>query len=64
MITVYRYRLYDPDADAWVVQLSKATAQHIAAVKGRIIDGTAEEVDDSAVDAEGYFAPAWRTQPN
>jgi hypothetical protein len=41
-----------------VVQLSKAAAEHIQSVWDRIIEGTAEEVDESAIDAEDRYVRA------
>ena len=55
MVTVYRFRVKDLGTDEWVVQISKATAQRIAQIGGRIIDGTSEEVSSSTVDEDGYL---------
>jgi hypothetical protein len=57
MVTVYRYRVYDPVTGEWVVELSKATADHIKAVQGQFIEATAEQVDEAAIDAKGRYVP-------
>jgi hypothetical protein len=53
MVTVYRYKIFDQRDGEWVVQIAKGTKEHIEAVGGRTIEGTAEEVDPAMVDADG-----------
>ena len=48
MVTVHRFRIFDPVMEDWVVQLSKSPLVHIEKIGGRIIAGTAEEVEDVA----------------
>jgi hypothetical protein len=57
MVTVYRFRAFDPDTNEWVVQLSKATKDYIEMIGGRIIDGTAENVDPATLDPVGQLVP-------
>ena len=57
MATVYRYKIFDRRDNDWVVQISKGTKARIEALGGRIIEGTAEEVDPSFIDSEGRYVP-------
>ena len=57
MVTVYRYKLFDRRDGDWVVQIAKATKERIEALGGRIIDGSAEDVDESLVDSAGRHVP-------
>jgi hypothetical protein len=58
MVTVYRFRIFDPNTGDWVVQLSKGTEERIIALEGSIIEGTAEEVAPSLIDSDGRYIPA------
>jgi hypothetical protein len=55
MVRVYRFRVFDPKEQEWVVQLSKATGDRIEEVGGRIMEGTAEDVSATLIDEEGYY---------
>ncbi|WP_068015070.1 hypothetical protein [Rhodoplanes sp. Z2-YC6860] len=57
MITVYRYKLFDQRDGEWIVQISKGTKGRIEALGGGIIEGTAEQVDESLIDNEGRYIP-------
>ena len=57
MITVFRYKLFDQRDRDWVVQLSKSTKARIEALGGRIIDGTAEDVDEAMLDSNEHYIP-------
>jgi hypothetical protein len=57
MVTVHRFRIFDPVAEDWVVQLSKSSVAHIEKVGGRIIAGTGEEVDAALIDEQGRYVP-------
>ena len=55
-VIVYRFEVYDIGTDDYVVQPSKRTADSIKEIPtARIIDGTAEEVDHSALDDDGRY---------
>jgi hypothetical protein len=56
MVTVHRCKLPDRDGEL-CVQLLKRTEQRINELGGRIIEGTAEQVDPSMIDAEGRYIP-------
>ena len=57
MITVYRFRIFDPSTSDWVVQLSKSPEDRIVALGGSIIEGTAELVEPSMIGGEGRYIP-------
>jgi hypothetical protein len=57
MIVVYRFRMFDSDYGDWVVQLSKSTEERIVALGGSIVEGTAEAVASSSIDADGRYIP-------
>jgi hypothetical protein len=57
MVTVHHYEVWDINRSDWVTQPFKGTAERVREVKGRIIPGTAEEVDVSAVDSYGLYHP-------
>ena len=64
MVTVYRYKILDPVMDDWVVQLSKSPSAHIEKIGGRIIAGTAEEVDAALIDEQGRYVPSLQRDQN
>ena len=55
MITIHRYKLQDEASGEWVVQLTKGPEEVIRALGGRIITGTAEEVDSATIDEHGRY---------
>jgi hypothetical protein len=57
MATVHRCKLLDRATGEWVAQLLKRTEQRIKDLGGKIIAGTAEEVDPSMIDPEGHYIP-------
>jgi hypothetical protein len=57
MITVHRCKMYERMSGEWIVQILKRTEQSIHDLGGKIIEGTAEEVDPSMIDAEGRYIP-------
>ena len=60
IVTVHRFKLFDPSTGDWVVQLSKSPENRIVALGGRIVDGTAEQVDPSMIDSDGRYVPNLR----
>ena len=61
MVIVHHFEVWDVTLGDWVRQPLKSTAERIQQVKGRIIPGTEEEVDPSALDAHGRYNPRWRS---
>ena len=57
MVTVYRFKLEDPQTGDWVVKLSKATEWRIGQLGGQVIASSAEEVPDFDVNQDGYHQP-------
>ena len=57
MMTIHRYKLQDQASGEWVVQLTKGPEELIRTLGGRIIAGTAEEVDSANVDEQGRYVP-------
>lgn len=57
-VTVYSYLTWDHQRGRSVMPSMKSTAARIALVGGRIVPGSAEEVDASAVDERGCYRPA------
>jgi len=57
MVTVHRYRLFEQETGDWVVQLSKGSEAHIEKLGGKIIAGTAEQVDQALIDDQGRYLP-------
>ena len=57
MVKVYRFRVQDAHSGDWIVQLSKATEHRIVQIGGRIIEGTAEDVPEAAIDEDGRHFP-------
>jgi hypothetical protein len=64
MVTVHRFRIFDPVMEDWVVQLSKSPLVHIEKIGGRIIAGTAEEVDAALIDEQGRYVPSVQQGPH
>jgi hypothetical protein len=57
MVTVHHFRVWDHMGAAFVVPPLKSTLARILTVKGEIIPGTAEDVSETALDAEGRYDP-------
>jgi hypothetical protein len=49
--------LFEQETGDWVVQLSKGSEAHIEKLGGKIIAGTAEEVDQALIDDQGRYLP-------
>ena len=55
-VTVYNFSQFDVGSDAPVVSGFKAQRQAIAKIfKGRVLEGTGEEVPESELDQDGRF---------
>jgi len=57
MATVHQVRVWDFAEDKYVILPLKCTAERITLIRGEIIPGTAEEVEESALDATGRYDP-------
>lgn len=53
MPTVHQFRVYDIQQDDWRVQGRKSTAARVERVGGERVPGTAEEVPEEELDADG-----------
>ena len=51
-ITVYRFRMYDIRADNWTVSKRMGTRDAIDAVRGSVLEDTAVDVDEEAIDSD------------
>jgi hypothetical protein len=59
-VTVHHFEVWDISRGDWVRQPLKSTAERIMEVtqgKGRIVPGTAEEVDAFELDVHGRYDP-------
>ena len=56
-MTVYRFKVWDTQHDKYVCPDHKQTAEGIKALGGIIIEGTAEEVSDAAIDEQWRYLP-------
>ncbi|MDR3497889.1 MAG: hypothetical protein P4L72_01540 [Parvibaculum sp.] len=63
-VTVYRFSKYDITADMSVVSHRWATREAITEIGGKILEGTAIEVDSAALDAEVVGMTARDFNPN
>ena len=52
--TVYRYRWYDISTDANEVRPIRGTREAIDCISGEIIEDSAEEIDASLLDGNGF----------
>jgi hypothetical protein len=52
-ITVYRYRIFDPHSQSYMLPRSPATRRAIDSAGGVIVPGSAEEVEIECVDDDG-----------
>lgn len=58
MVTVHYFEVWDVNRGDWVREPFKSPAERIRVeAKGRIVPGTAEEVDPSELDVHGRFDP-------
>lgn len=60
MITVFRFQVFDQSIGRWIMELSKGTASRVAALKGRVVEGSDEQVAPSMIDDEGRYVPFTR----
>lgn len=63
MVTVYSFKRYDINADENPQMPRKATIEAIKACEGDPIEGTAEEVDASRLDGNGFLKPVSEGKP-
>jgi hypothetical protein len=59
-VTVHHFEVWDINRGDWVREPLKSTAERIMEVtqsRGRIVPGTAEEVDSSELDMHGRYNP-------
>ena len=70
MITVHHFKVWDAQTDEYISPPRKSPAERIKAVGGEIIPGTAESVEEAALDDHGRYDPrqpkaselaAWRS---
>ena len=62
-VRVYHFRWWDASADRWRFPHRKSTADRIHESHGEIIDGSEEEVDESALDEHGRYDPRAKDAP-
>ena len=55
---VHHYKVLDPAKSEWVIPPLKCTAERIAQVNGKIINGTMSVVARSSLDKDGCYDPA------
>jgi hypothetical protein len=53
-VTVYRFKLRNPQSEEFIVSLRMATRAAIETMRGEIIDGSAMEVPITEIDAQGF----------
>ena len=58
MVTIYRFRKYDVTTDENKVRPLRATREAIENLKGEIIEESAEEIDSSLLDGNGFLRDA------
>lgn len=63
MVTVYSFKRYGIYPDENRQMPRKATLEAIKACEGAHIEGTAEEVDASRLDGDGFLTPTNEGQP-
>lgn len=58
-VTVHHFKVYDASNDSWIVPQRKSTIERIQnpAIRGVVIPGTAEEVDERLLDDQGRYDP-------
>ena len=52
-ITVYSFEIFDEESKSWIRARTKATRRAIGAAQGRLIEGSAEDVDIESVNEDG-----------
>ena len=52
-ITVYSFEIFDEASNSWIRARTKATRRAIDAASGRLIEGSAEEVEIESVNEDG-----------
>lgn len=57
MVTVHYFRTWNAVQDGWIEQPLKSPADRINKIGGQIIEGTGEDVPESALDSEGRYNP-------
>lgn len=57
MIAVHHFRVYDPTNDGWHTPPAKSPQWRIEMVRGEIIPGTEEHVEEDRLDADGRYWP-------
>ena len=62
-VRVYHFRWWDASADRRRFPHRKSTADRIHECHGEIIDGSEEEVDESALDEHGRYDPRDKDAP-
>jgi hypothetical protein len=60
MVTVYHFKVWDNARGDYTVPPLKSPAERIEEAGGVIIPGTAEQVEERALDAHGRYDPAKR----
>jgi hypothetical protein len=59
MVTVYGFQILDPANNCYVDHPSKRTAEAIKAIGGKILRGTAEDVNEAYLDENGFYYPRY-----
>jgi len=62
MPTVFWYRLPDPATGELQTAPRKATEAMIEAIGGERMLGSAQEVEDAELDAEGFYTPPYEIE--
>ena len=55
MVNVYNFKLWDAGCGVWVYPVFKKTFERIKKAGGKVIVGTGEKVDPSALGADGAY---------
>jgi hypothetical protein len=69
MKEVHHYKVLDPATGEWIIPPLKCTAERIAQMNGKIINGTMNVVSRSSLDNNGCYDPGTardkpRTEPD
>jgi hypothetical protein len=56
-VTVYQFLTWDHQNGRSVTSRTKSTLERIQLIGGKIVPGTAEDVDTAAIDAAGRYIP-------
>jgi hypothetical protein len=56
-VTVHNYLIWDRQNGRSVIPAMKITVERIGLIGGKIVPGTGEDVDVSALDAKGRYLP-------